>query len=415
MRCSSPRRQEATRASTSSLMLFFSCLALVSNAVWAQESAITTANLVFEPHPLPVTNFTEPAFVTVDAATSKAKQLDTAMSFEEQDALQEATLNAAMATYGESGAEAAKAFEAFADWNLDAFLQRSSIGHDTSSINGAMLATQRMTGSRGAAGDLEMARSQNPFESTIYNLYLAKKNYLQALAALTQQPDYTNPQLLVLERKLQKTLFLSTHRENVIYEPDFYLARRASATGTRLEVSTQALLNSPDYSDGVQSFGRQLKYIDSNRARTAEQVAQALLEEADWDLLFARVPQSTEKYDGAFRFFESSPVVKERAQALAAPAVPVVLPAFMPAPNSRERLGIAADTDLSWFGYYDVSFGIQKNGQTRSLKILGRGGNVTEDMEMRLRQYINKLVFRPHYVAGKLDTGARSFRYYVGY
>ncbi|MES2606387.1 MAG: hypothetical protein V4603_15740, partial [Pseudomonadota bacterium] len=214
---------------------------------------------------------------------------------------------------------------------------------------------------------------------------------------------------------LQKTLFLSTHREDIIYEPDFYLSRRSSKTGTRLETSAQELLNSPDYEEGVQAFGRQLKYIDLNRGRTAEQVARTLLEEADWDLLFARIPQSAEKYDGAFQFFENSTAIKERAQALTAPTVPVVLPAFMPAPNSRERLGIAADANLSWFGYFDVSFGIGKNGQTRSLKITGRGGNVTDAMEMRLRQYINKLVFRPHYEAGKLDTGARSFRYYVGY
>ncbi|MES2605209.1 MAG: hypothetical protein V4603_09735, partial [Pseudomonadota bacterium] len=165
------------------------------------------ATLVFEPHPLPLTNFTEPTFVTVDSATSAAKAGDTSGSYAEQDAEQEALLNTALTTYGENSAEAVTAFEAYADWNLDAFLQRSSVGSDASRMNSSSLNTITQPGSPGgSAADMELARNGNPFQTTLYNLYLAKKHYLSALAVLTQQPDYSNPQLVTLERKLQKTL-----------------------------------------------------------------------------------------------------------------------------------------------------------------------------------------------------------------
>jgi hypothetical protein len=389
---------------------------LLSNRVLAQTEELSSAKLIFEAHPLPTTA-ADPAFVTATDVKSSATVDAVATNPVEAQEKQQALLDTVLSTNGETGPESIQAFRAFADWNLKEFLNSSSIAGSIPSMDNARFANIRNTSPNGGSGAEVTAanNSGNPFQSTFYNLYLAKNNYLKALTALVQQPDYSNPDLLVLERLFQKTLFLSTHRENIVYEPDFYMSRRASATGTRLDTSTQELLNSPDYDQGLVSFQRVLDYIDKNKARTAQQIAGTLLEEADWDLLFARVPQSAEKYDSAYQFFESSPVVKERAQALIAPATPVVLPAFMPAPNSRERLGLAADAPIAYFGYYDVSFSIQKNGRTRGIKVLGQGGNVTEAMETRLREYLGKLTFRPRYLAGKLDTEAHSVRYYVGY
>lgn len=391
---------------------------LPASAVMAQQAfSVPVAQLLFEARPLPLSG-AEPALVAAGAVPSAVVPVEeNPATRAELDAEQEKKLQDVVATYGENSMEAAAAQEAFADWHVKAFLERSTVASSISRVNGGAYANMRNTAPQGGtSGDVaNLAMDNNPLQSTMYSLHLARTGYLKALYALSQSSDLTNPALLDLERKFQKTLFLTTHRENIIYEPDFYLSRRATATGTRLDVSTQQLLNSDDYDQGLVSFSRQLEYIDKNRSRTAEQIARTLLEEADWDLVFARVPQAAEKYDGAFQFFESSPVVKERAQALVTPSAPVVVPAFMPAPNSRERLGIPADADVSYFGYIDVSFGVQKNGRARSIKVLGRGGSADKAMETRLREYIGKVTFRPNYDGDKLDTGSRSWRYYISY
>ena len=97
------------------------------------------------------------------------------------------------------------------------------------------------------------------------------------------------------------------------------------------------------------------------------------------------------------------------------PEFPVVLPVFLPAPNSREKLGIAADEEVNYFGYFDVSFSITKSGKTRRVDFLGQGGEVTRNMEIRLGDYLKNLTFRPRFKEGELDTAPLRLRYYIGY
>ena len=401
------------------LMLALGLAAAAPGAVVAQDAeTVSASQLLFEPVAVPAAGTPEPAFITLDAATSSASNSTTGIaSLEAALTEQEQVLQSALAASGDNAVATANAYKAFADWNLRVFIDESTIAQSVTRMDSSRFGNMRMTSPQGGnAGDLLAAREGvNQLQTTLRNLFLAKNNYLQALGALLKSGDYGNPELLQLERRFQQTLLLSKHRENIIYDPDFYLTRRSSATGTRLNTSTQELLNAEEYKEGQTSFQRALDYIDKNKARTAEQIATTLLEEADWDLMFARTTDAAAKYDGAYQFFESSPVVKERAKALIDPAAPIVLPAFMPAPNSRERLHIAADKQVPWIGYFDVSFAIQKNGRSEKLRINGRGGNVTDAMEQHLRELIGKSVFRPRYVAGTQSEAVWTLRYYVGY
>ena len=88
---------------------------------------------------------------------------------------------------------------------------------------------------------------------------------------------------------------------------------------------------------------------------------------------------------------------------------------FLPAPNSREKLGIGADDEVKYFGYFDVSFSINRNGQARRVKFQGEGGEVTRNMEVRLAQYLKNVLFRPRFDRdGKLSNDEYNLRYYVG-
>jgi hypothetical protein len=140
-----------------------------------------------------------------------------------------------------------------------------------------------------------------------------------------------------------------------------------------------------------------------------------MLAEADWHMLFQRKVVARRKYEEIYEFFTENPAFGEFAGDAIYPKVPIILPTFLPAPNSREKLGISEDDEVSYFGYFDVTFSITRAGKARRVKINGQGGEVTRDMEIHLNQYLRYILFRPLYDReGKLDTSELNLRYYVG-
>ncbi len=336
--------------------------------------------------------------------------------YTQADAVQDGLLYLYQKAYGEGSPEVAPALHRLGEWNLQAFLSRSNIMLNIKRIN-----MQNFFGATGYNAARRIAdvgaytEPNNPTTTPLFKLYLAQVNFQNAINLMLQAKDYANPELLELERKLVTTLFLHTHQENIVYEPDFYLSRTNKATGTRLDTSAQNLLNSEDYDAGVESLRRSLTYIVNNEQRTPEQVAEAMLEAADWELLFVRSRRADEKYGEAYSFFIDNPEMTATITDRVYPEFPVVLPVFLPAPNSREKLGIAADEEVNYFGYFDVSFSITKSGKTRRVDFLGQGGEVTRNMEIRLGDYLKNLTFRPRFKEGELDTAPLRLRYYIGY
>lgn len=336
--------------------------------------------------------------------------------YTEADAVQDGLLYVYQKAYGENSPAVVPAMHRLGDWNLQAFLSRSNILLNINRINmQSFFSNTGYNAARRIADVGAYTEPSNPTNTPLFKLYLAQLNFQNAINLLLQAKEYANPELLDLERKLVSTLFLHTHQENIVYEPDFYLSRTNKATGTRLDTSTQNLLNSEDYDAGVESLRRSLTYIVNNEQRTPEQVAKAMLEAGDWELLFVRGRRAEEKYAEAYSFFTDNPELTATINDLVYPELPVVLPVFLPAPNSREKLGIAADEEVNYFGYVDVSFSITKSGKTRRVDFLGQGGEVTRNMEIRLGDYLKNLTFRPRFKDDELDITPLQLRYYIGY
>ena len=335
---------------------------------------------------------------------------------QEADELQYGLLAIHQASYGADAEEVVTAMHALGDWNLQAFLERSNIALNIGRVNAAQyLANTNYNSVDQTANNNFTPETSDPTNTPLYKLYLAQTNYLEAINILIQNKNYTHPEILELERKFLTTAFLRTHQENIVYEPDFYLNRKTSATGTRLDTSTQDRMNSPDFDSGLSSLKRSLSYISVNEQRTSRQVAEAMIEEADWHMLFERKRLGREKYEEAYAFFQQYPDMEAQIADYIYPDVPVVLPVFLPAPNSREKLGIGADDEVKYFGYFDVSFSINRNGQARRVKFQGEGGEVTRNMEVRLAQYLKNVLFRPRFDRdGKLSNDEYNLRYYVG-
>ncbi len=335
---------------------------------------------------------------------------------QEADELQDGLLAIHQASYGADAEEVVTAIHALGDWNLQAFLERSNIALNINRVNAADFITQNnYNATDQTATNFYMGDTSDPSNTPVYKLYLAQRNYLEGINILLQNKNYTHPEILDLERKFLTTAFLRTHQENIVYEPDFYLNRKTKATGTRLDTSTQDRMNSSDYDSGLTSLKRSLSYISVNDQRTARQVAEVMLEEADWHMLFERKRVARDKYEEAFKFFQDNPAMEEQIADYIYSDIPVVLPVFLPAPNSREKLGISEDEEVKYFGYFDVTFSVTRNGEARRVKIQDQGGEVTRNMELRLGQYLKNVLFRPRFDRdGKLSNEEYNLRYYVG-
>ena len=321
------------------------------------------------------------------------------------DAMMEASLVLQTKAYGDNSQELVPALLKLGNWNTEAFMDRSSI----------LLNIPRMNVQNFLRDPRNYITPMTDIRDTpLYKLYQARSNYLLALRTLIDARNFTHPDLLPLEHELLTNYFLFTHRENILYEPDFYLTRKKSKTASRLNQNAIELLHSESYDLGMEAHKRILAYIYNNPNATPAQLATAMLEEADWNLLYERKPQAADKYTTAYRFFEGNPELREQIMDLLYPAVPVVLPTYLPPPNSREKLGIAPDAPVSFFGYIDVSFNLTKFGKARRIRQLGTGGEITRNMEIRLNQYLRNVQFRPRYKGTEVDTDELRLRYFIG-
>jgi hypothetical protein len=137
----------------------------------------------------------------------------------------------------------------------------------------------------------------------------------------------------------------------------------------------------------------------------------ALVQIADWDLLYAGGRQENEAafqaYEALYEQLRQQGLEQSFIDEIFSPSVPVVLPAFSPSPLVSSE---AWDSS----GYIDVAFEITKYGQGRSIEILGATANVTEAARMRLRDILKRSRFRPRMAGGAFEDPARVVvRYYV--
>ena len=137
----------------------------------------------------------------------------------------------------------------------------------------------------------------------------------------------------------------------------------------------------------------------------------ALLQMADWDLLYASGRKQNEAafqaYEALYERFQQEGLEQSFIDEIFSPSVPVVLPAFSPS-----RLVSSETPDSS--GYMDVAFEITKYGQAKSIEILDTSTSTTDDARLRLRDLIKWNRFRPRMANGVFEDPSRvGVRYYL--
>jgi tetratricopeptide (TPR) repeat protein len=294
--------------------------------------------------------------------------------------------------YGLDSLSLVPALADVADWNFDLFNRQVTESNSVFSIgNGQETVSPRMM----AFGSLMQAQT----------------DYWRAINIMLSNGQYSDPQLRELERKLIETSFLTSNRDGLLRNPDFYLSQRSAYTGTRIRRSKRP--NSPYFYTGRSAYERLMAYNVMSPGADAVTVAQTLIALGDWNLLFDRQGTAIKTYRRAHAFMVDNHVPQETIDRLLSPAVPQQLPVFTPLPHSRGKFGIAPDAEVPWDGYVDVSFRIMRFGQIRDFEVLDRKGPLTADMETRLRRLIRSSPFRPRFVDGEPALRDRvTVRYY---
>lgn len=158
------------------------------------------------------------------------------------------------------------------------------------------------------------------------------------------------------------------------------------------------------YHRGWQSLRRLYMYSAASSSPTFEQV-DALVQIADWDLLYSHNGQAIDGYESARELLERAAVPNEEVERLFAPPTPVVLPAFRPNPLAPQKRAAV--------GHIDVAFQITKYGRGRAIEIVD-ADNATERDVHELVRIIKQNRFRPRVAEGGVAAAAPvAVRYYV--
>lgn len=140
-----------------------------------------------------------------------------------------------------------------------------------------------------------------------------------------------------------------------------------------------------------------------------EAVTRALIEIADWDLMFSRFGHAMNGYQEALNYLRAESGDEQRVAAIFSPEAPVPLPAL--ASNANVYHGRS-----NVQGYFDVEIEINRFGGVRDIEVTGRSGNATDAIERRLRRFVYLSRFRPRYVNGAWRRTDRfALRYEFGY
>ena len=242
-------------------------------------------------------------------------------------------------------------------------------------------------------------RSATPRDMAFSNLYSAQNQYQGAIMNMVRNRDYFNPRLLELELKLLGTLYLGANRQGLVDDPDFHLNRRYVRTGSHVGRTGQEG-NVYEFHSGRRAWSRMEIYQRANPESGPLDIADTLLGQADWHILFDRRAQAQQLYRQVYDYLLAEQVPAERIDAIFDPVVPVQLPSFAPLPYSRARHGISPSEVIDYDGWIDVRFRLSRWGRARSIDILDTSSPDSKRMVRQLRRLLTAAPFRPRIVDG---------------
>jgi tetratricopeptide (TPR) repeat protein len=217
-----------------------------------------------------------------------------------------------------------------------------------------------------------------------FGLRQARRNYMVAIQNILRRGAYDHEDLVELEQELTRTYYLEL------------------TGGSSLSPNRSALL----YSLGRNSYRRRVVYAAA-RSNSPTEFAKALVELADWDLLFSRNGQALGRYQEAYEMLVRWDAPEEEIKEIFDPETPVTLPTFVPNPLEADEPNRQAE-------HIDVAFKLGRFGTSRRIDFVDVSDDISRKERRRLLRVIAGNRYRPRLIDGEPDsTTPVSLRYFV--
>tara|TARA_R110000824_G_scaffold336_6_gene2087 strand:- start:8235 stop:9740 length:1506 start_codon:yes stop_codon:yes gene_type:complete len=165
-----------------------------------------------------------------------------------------------------------------------------------------------------------------------------------------------------------------------------------------------------NYIYGKDALERRYAYLQNSNSPTSV-LTQALLDIADWFLLFERWTSAKDIYTQIFAQIESNET--DRVKGLVYPDLPENIPDFLSSPNTRNSNQLSSEQVLEYEGYIDVSFRLNLNASPGRIRIIDQSEETSEATINTLIQKLRSSNFRLQ-LASQDDYADNDFliRYY---
>jgi TonB family protein len=232
------------------------------------------------------------------------------------------------------------------------------------------------------------------------NIYAARALYQRSFDILTANGRGGSPEAIPALEGLA-----ATYRQER-FPPFFVVSTASSAPGASAGRAFDAPITIGDYPRGEQAL-QQIVQIRRDHGNDPLQVSEAVLDLADWYLLFDRPKRAMPLYDFAYDLLNGT----ENVDADSFFAQPRLL--HFPAPSDPKAPELGTDGEPQ-IGHVELSFDVTPNGFVRDLKTIA--SQPEGMMDFRVRKSVRASRFRPAIVDGvAVKTDDQTFRHEFTY
>jgi hypothetical protein len=172
-----------------------------------------------------------------------------------------------------------------------------------------------------------------------------------------------------------------------------------------MDLIRSAYAHDAGFGIGRESYSRLIAYDLANGAPLRARL-DALVQLADWHLMFDSRPSALDAYQATYDFLHEQGMDQASIDEIFSPAVPVPLPVFLP--------NLLVTSTGASSGYVDVAFDITRFGKSDRVEVLHVAPGVSNEARKRLVRTIEAYRFRPRFVNGEIARESRAVvRYYV--
>jgi hypothetical protein len=185
---------------------------------------------------------------------------------------------------------------------------------------------------------------------------------------------------------------------------------RASQQDLGRQLGFDRLRNPRGFGAGREALLEVVEYFQVQPGAEYE-LAEAVANLADWNLIFERYRRAEELYGEAWKILAEQENSEELLERLFGQVIPIPTFAQLPtnlllgASDSQDKLGLQHD-------YADVRMDVGQDGAPRRVEVITEENEANDRQLSRLRREVRDTVFRPLIVGGEIrESSGHVFRY----